>query len=542
MNKMYRNLMTALLFVALFAVYGCSSSNNNAGSSGSASADASAGASTGTAASAEPAAADLATELRFPLAQQVPTLDPHLALNTNVYVTFNIFEGLFAFDANFKPVPMLAESYDLSEDGKTYTFHLRHGVKFHNGKEMKAEDVVASLNRWKSVTGRAQASLGDSEFTIKDDYTVELALSEPRNDILAQLSHVLNNAAIMPKEVVEAAGPDGVKEYIGTGPFKFVEWKQDQYVHVAKFDDYQPVSAEPSGLSGKKEAFLKDVYFDIVTDSATRFSSFLAGTYDYVDVTLDNLPQVQGLSDVKLSKNLGSDINLVFNKKSPLFSNVKYREAVAAVLDADEILLGTVNSPELYRLNPSYMYPENTTWYSEAGKENYNQKNADKAKQLLQEAGYSGQEVTLLTTKELGGSFYNATIVVQKELEAIGVKTKLDINDFATLLKKRADPNAWDIYVGLFTMPSTPSQLLYLNPTYGFADDAKLAELTKQLTAAATDEEIKTANDALQQYEWEYLAAVKIGDTYSQSATRDKLTGLTTLAGYPNLANTKLAK
>mgnify|MGYP001222860292 CR=1 FL=1 len=537
MTKLYRHSFLALLILALFAVYGCSSNNGNGGAASGAPAS-----STGAAGSAETVSENLATELRFPLAQQVPTLDPHLALNTNVYVTLNIFEGLFAFDENFKPVPMLAESYDLSEDGKTYTFHLRHGVKFHNGKEMKAEDVVASLNRWKSLTGRAQASLGDSEFTIKDDYTVELALAEPRNDILSQLSHVLNNAAILPKEVVEAAGPDGVTEYIGTGPFKFVEWKQDQYVHLAKFDDYQSVEAPASGLSGKKEAFLKDVIFDIVPDSATRFASFLSGTYDYVDVTLDNLPQVQGLSDVTLNKNLGSDINLVFNKKSPLFSNVKYREAVAAVLDADEILLGTVSSPDLYRLNSSYMYPENTTWYSEAGKENYNQKNPDKAKQLLQEAGYNGQEVTLLTTKELGGTFYNATIVVQKELEAIGVKTKLDITDFATLLKKRADPNAWDIYVGLFTMPSTPSQLLYLNPTYGFADDAKLAELTKALTAASTEEEIKTANDALQQYEWEYLAAVKIGDTYSQSATRNKLTGLVTLAGYPNLANVKLSK
>jgi peptide/nickel transport system substrate-binding protein len=534
MNKLYRHSILVLLLVSLLAVYGCSSGNgnNNAASGADASAP-------GT---AEQAPENLASELRFPLAQQVPTLDPHLSLNTNVYVTLNIFEGLFAFDANFNPVPMLAESYELSEDGKTYTFHLRQGVKFHNGKELKAEDVTASLNRWKSLTGRAQASLGESEFTIKDDYTVELALSEPRNDIISQLSHVLNNAAILPKEVVEAAGPDGVKEYIGTGPFKLVEWKQDQYVHVAKFDDYQSVDTPASGLSGKKEAYLQDIYFDIVTDSATRFSSFLAGTYDYVDVTLDNLPQVEGLAGVTVNKNLGSDINLVFNKKSPLFSNIKYREAVAAVLDADEILLGTVNSPDLYRLNPSYMYPENTTWYSEAGKENYNQKNPDKAKQLLQEAGYSGQEVSLLTTKELGGSFYNATIVLQKELEAIGVKTKLDINDFATLLKKRADPNAWDIYVGLFTMPSTPSQLLYLNPTYGFAEDAKLAELTKQLTAASTPEEIKTANDALQQYEWEYLAAVKIGDTYSQSATRDKLTGLTTLAGYPNLANTKLSQ
>src|SRR5690606_7203448 len=107
-------------------------------------------------------------------------------------------------------------------------------------------------------------------------------------------------------------------------------------------------------------------------------------------------------SDVKVQKMLYGDINVVFNKKSPLFSNIKFREAVTAGMNAEEIMLGTVSDPDLYRLNPSYMFKENALFYSEAGSEKYNQNNQEKAKQLLAEAGYNGEEVVLLTSKDSG--------------------------------------------------------------------------------------------------------------------------------------------
>ncbi|SFF18819.1 peptide/nickel transport system substrate-binding protein [Paenibacillus algorifonticola] len=534
--KHYQKLGLIGLLSALLIVFGCSSNSSAPASSEGAAAPVESAAA-GTAAGEK-----LATELKYPLAQTIPTLDPHLSLGgSNSTIAVNIYEGLFAFNSKYEPVPMLAESYELSEDGKVYTFHLRKGVKFHNGKEMKAEDVAASLNRWKNTAPRAKSSFSDREFEVKDDYTIVLSSDVPRNDTLAQLSHVLNFAAIMPKEVVDAAGPDGVTEYIGTGPFKFVDYKTDQYVHVQKFADYQPVDAPADGFSGKKEALVNDLYFTLATDNATRFSSFLAKDFNNVDVSLDNLPQVESDPDVEIIKNLSTDFNLIFNKKAPLFSQLKYRQAVASVLDVDQVLLGIVSTPELYRLNPSYMYKENTKWYSEAGSEAYNQKNPDKAKQLLKEAGYNGEEVTLLTTKDTG-TFYNATLMVQAQLEQIGIKTKIDISDYATMLTKRADPNGWDIYVGPFLVPSTPSQLLYLNPTYGFADDAKLAELLEASTSAIGDDAIKAANDALQAYEWEYLAAIKIGDIYNYNAIRKNLVGLTFLSNIPNLANTKLVE
>ncbi|MDO3408250.1 ABC transporter substrate-binding protein [Saccharibacillus sp. CPCC 101409] len=534
--KSYRSRIGLTLGALLLAfASGCSDGPDTTGASSSAEAKAS-----------SPAAAvstdtqTQGTQIKYPLSQSLPTLDPHLSLGgSNATVVLNIYEGLFAFNENYEPVPMLAESFDVSEDGRTYTFKLRQGVKFHNGKEMKAEDVAASLNRWKDTAPRAKSSFGEASFKEDGDYTVVLELKDPKNDIQAQLSHVLNFAAIMPKETIDSALPDGVTEYIGTGPFKFVEWKNDQYVHLAKFDDYRPVSSEASGFSGKKEALVQDVYFTLATDNATRFSSFLAGDFDAVDINSDTLPQVENDPNITLIKDLSSDFNLVFNKKSELFSNVKYRQAVTAALDADQILLAVTSTPDLYRLNPSYMYKENAQWYSEAGSEAYNQKDPDKAKKLLEEAGYAGQTVRLLTTKETG-NFYNATLMLQSQLEQIGVKTQIDIYDYATMLTKRGEEGSWDLYLGPFLVPSTPSQLLYLNPTYGFADDAELAKLLQNATSAIGEDKIKQANDELQAYEWEYLAAAKIGDTYKYTAIRSDLKGLTLLGGFPNLANTSV--
>ncbi|MDF2662126.1 MAG: putative secreted protein, partial [Paenibacillus sp.] len=245
--RRYRHLLLVGLVAALFAVWGCSDKSSTDPGSGNAS--------SGTA--GDTAGQAVATDLKYPLSQTIPTLDPHLSLGgSNATVVLNVFEGLFAFNSKYEPVPMLAESYELSADGKTYTFLLRKGVKFHNGKEMKAEDVAASLNRWKDKAARAKSSFGDSQFAVQDDYTVLLNLKNPQNDTLAQLSHVLNFAGIMPKEVIDSAAPEGVNAYIGTGPFKIVEWKKDQLVHVTLFEQYQSLKTAADGFSGKKEALV----------------------------------------------------------------------------------------------------------------------------------------------------------------------------------------------------------------------------------------------------------------------------------------------
>src|SRR5699024_11213350 len=166
---------------------------------------------------------------------QPPTLDqPITNASSTRDVSRLMFEGLVTTNSDFEPTPMLAESIDISDDFKTYSFNLRQGVKFHNGEEMIAEDVLASMERWTEHATIAGTVNVDLEWTSEDDYTVVLNTSDAAPLILDSMSSAKYGAAIMPKDVVEEATEDGVQDYIGTGPYKFDEWVTDQYISFTK--------------------------------------------------------------------------------------------------------------------------------------------------------------------------------------------------------------------------------------------------------------------------------------------------------------------
>src|SRR5699024_2303906 len=124
----------------------------------------------------------------------------------------------------------------------------------------------ASMNRWLDNSPRARLLLDHAHFEAKDTYVVELTLEKRVSDVLDIMAGQGQFAAIMPKEQIETATPEGVAEIIGTGPFKFEEWKQDQYVHIVKYDDYQSREEEPSGYAGRREALVDDIYYHFVSD------------------------------------------------------------------------------------------------------------------------------------------------------------------------------------------------------------------------------------------------------------------------------------
>lgn len=192
------------------------------------------------AAPAAPEAVEYKTELNIAMNANPPSLDVP-AVNSNIVggIGMHIFEPLFSLNAESQPTAVLADSYTVSEDGKVYTIKIRQGVKFHNGQEMVADDVVASMTRWLEKSGKAAPLLGGSTFEKVDDYTITMTMPEAYSDALNVLAGNIQWAAIMPKSVIDAATEEGIGEYIGTGPYKLAEWKQDQYVHLTKYEDYQ---------------------------------------------------------------------------------------------------------------------------------------------------------------------------------------------------------------------------------------------------------------------------------------------------------------
>ncbi|MEG0260626.1 MAG: ABC transporter substrate-binding protein [Lysinibacillus sp.] len=464
--------------------------------------------------------------LNIAITAQPPTLDSAMTVSSAALgIALNVYEQLYVMDANYKPTPMLAESVKQSEDGLTYTFKLREGVKFHNDKEMTSEDVVASMNRWLVTSSRAKALLEGAKFEVVDKYNVNLTVTQPTSDVMILISSKAQFAAIMPKEIVEAAPAEGVQEHIGTGPYKFEEWKQDQYIHLVKNEAYQAVDIEPSGYAGRKDAPTKNLYYHFVTDHSTRIAGIQTGKYDVADsIPVENYDQLDADKKVELSTFPGGSLTAFLNTSQGVLANEKYRQAILAALNNEDIMLASFAKPELYSLAPGYMNANQEQWASEAGAELYNQGNQEKAKKLLKEAGYNGEEITLVTTKDYA-EMYAATIVIQEQLRQIGMKVKVENYDFPTFLETKNDPNKWDLFVASTGYQSTPPQLLAVTPDWaGLKNDEVKASLAA-IRSAATPEDANKEWDKLQGFLYELGSSTVIGHYNEVVALTNKIEG-----------------
>jgi len=458
-------------------------------------------------------------ELKIAYSAQPAELDPQTSVTfATTDVMRYVFETLVAYDSDFKVQPMLADSWEESDDGKEITFYLREGITFHNGKEMLAEDVAASMNRWVELPG-SRGNFADAVFEVIDDYTVVLNLQEPLSVALSTMAHAGGGApAIMPKDIIEEAGVDGqIDEFIGTGPYEFVEWKQDQHVHLTRYDDYQSRTEPASGLAGERKALVDDIYFMFVPDASTRVAGVQTGDYDVIHATpYDNVDQLENDPSLKTYAHTGGMLYLYFNKKKGLFADQTARQAIAPALDFADISHGVYGNDEFYTLGHSMMMEEQVQWSSDVGKEKYEEYDPEKSKQMLEEIGYDGEEVTLITSRDYI-EMYNAAIVIQKQLEEIGINVNLEVYDWAAFLDLyRDDPDAWDILTLLNTMVPDPASLESLEQ--GWIDSPELDDLLLDFRSRPSLDEAMSLYDDIQEWYWDYVPVIKISD-YNRIAT-----------------------
>ncbi len=152
---------------------------------------------------------------------------------------------------------------------------------------MTADDVVASLLRWRKYSTSGRAVVASATIVAKDKTTVVITLPKSSSALLPALAFPTQGAVIMPKEIIDEAGDGNVKSYIGTGPFEYVEWKQNQYIKLKKFAGYKSAPGPTDGLAGKKEALVDNLYLYMVSDAATRVAGVQSGEYD----AAEGLPQ-----------------------------------------------------------------------------------------------------------------------------------------------------------------------------------------------------------------------------------------------------------
>ena len=369
----------------------------------------------------------------------------------------------FEFNSSYEAVPHLAESYEMLDEGRTYSITLRQGIKFHNGKEMKSEDVIASLERWLRLngTGQSVAQYLD-KYSAEGDYKVNITFVEPYAPFLQMISANVSNQKLMirPKELCEKYSDSIMTEHIGTGPYRLEEYKPDQYILLKKYEEYLPAPGESSGLAGARNAIVERLKYVIVPELAVRVAGVQSGEYHFaMDISSDQYPVLS--KDSRIQTYITSpnyQLLLIFNQGGKIFRDVKARMAVAVGVDVEELASLGVGSKEFWHLNPC-LFAKTSQWYDEtAGEGVYNQKDLDRAKQLLSESSYNGSTVIIMNQRSNTVYVQTAT-ALKSQLEAIGFNVELELLDDATVVEKRKNTEGWDIIVNSFIAPDPDPQV-----------------------------------------------------------------------------------
>lgn len=459
-----------LSVLAGLGLAGCGGSNSDSGSAaGSASGD-----------------VDYRDELQVALPASPDGLDPHTTSSlVTVDIACNIMEPLFGLDSKYEPQPVLAKSYKVSDDGLVYTIELREGITFHNGKEFGPDDVVASMNRWLTVNDRAASLLPGAQFAKSGDHEVTCTLTAPATDFLTILGSHSQYPAIVPSEVIDAAGDTGISDYIGTGAYKLEEWKQDQYIHLTRNDDYQAAEGKTSGYTGKVTAPTKDIFYQFVTEGSTRVSGFETGEYDIADeIPTENYHDFDGNDDVKLHSHAAGVLTAFFNMNEGIFANEDIRKCALMAIDCKAAALAAYGEEELFTLDPNLGNPDNDQWSTDAGKKYFNQADPKGAKKALAKTSYAGETVKLLTTPDYK-EMYNATVALQEQLEKAGFTAEVESYEFATFMDIRSSkPDQWDLFVASTNYKPIPAQSLSVSKGfYGLSDEKALSLVAETRTA-----------------------------------------------------------
>jgi peptide/nickel transport system substrate-binding protein len=169
----------------------------------------------------------------------------------------HIFETLYAFDAAYNPQPLLASGETVKDGGKRLVITLRQDVVFHNGKQMTSADVVASLKRWGEFGSRGKLLMANAtSLEATGEYEITLQLSEPNGAWKSMLAYPEGGPVIYPGEIAGKAGdkPIDQKDYIGTGPYKFKEWRPNRYIELERFDGYKTRSRMAMPARGRRRS------------------------------------------------------------------------------------------------------------------------------------------------------------------------------------------------------------------------------------------------------------------------------------------------
>ncbi len=488
--------------------------------------------------------------LRAVVASDLKIIDPTW---TTAYVTIRhgylVYDSLFALNSKYEPKPQMVDTYTASPDAKNYSFTLRAGLKWHDGKPVLASDCVASIKRWAQRNAMGQhinACL--DRYEVVDDRTFHIILKKPFGLVLEALGGSEAPCFMFPSRIANAPIEQQITDPIGSGPFvmKRDEWQPGNKVVYVKNNDYIPRQEPPDYLAGGKVAKLDRVEWLYIPDNNTALAALQSGEIDYFEAPpLDFVPLMQQNPDLTVLTidNLGVQMIARPNSLYPPFNNYKARQALLYLTNQDESMQAVVGNPDYYKKScPTYFMcgSDNET---NAGAGPLMKPDLDKARALLKEAGYNGEPLVVLQPTDRP-QYTAAVTVLIAQLRKVGVTLDVQAQDWSTITARRAKTDApskggWNLFVTSQGGPDVASPLsnIWFNSAgkqanVGWPDDPKLEQLVDAWAREPDRAKRHALIDGIQEEAFVSVPYVNLGQFTQPIAFRSNIKGVL-VAGVP---------
>jgi peptide/nickel transport system substrate-binding protein len=483
--------------------------------------------------------------LRIVPHSNLAVLDP---IWTTAYMSRNhgymIYDTLFGTDENAKIKPQMVESWTESGDHRLWSFKLRKGLEFHDGKPVTGDDVIASLQRWGKRDAMGSALM---QFVQRMDSptpdTFRIFLGEACGFVLEALGKPSSNVPfIMPKRIAETDAFKQIEEHIGSGPYVFKkdEFKPGDKAVYTKFAKYVPRNEPPSGSAGGKNVYVDRVEWNLaLRDAQAQVNALQKGEVDIIEqLSFDHYESVKADTTLQLPKfaNLGLQYMARFNHLHKPFDNVKVRQAALAAMTQEPFLRAQVGVKELYKPCAS-MFICGTPFGSTAGSDIQAKSNMKKAQDLLKASGYDGTPIVIMKPTDLA-SIQKLPDVAAQLLRQAGFKVDLQAMDWQTLVGRRAkkdapDKGGWHMFLTAWQAFDVWNPIS--NPTmdtrgekstwFGWATDDKMVDLRNQLMRATDEAAKKKLGAEMHVRAFEIATHAPLGEFDAPMAARKNISG-----------------
>jgi peptide/nickel transport system substrate-binding protein len=502
----------------------------------------------------------LATALGSAFSQdKVLRVVPHSNLNildpiwTTQYMARNhgymVYDTLFGTDEKSRIQPQMVDKWTVSPDKRLWSFTLRDGVEFHDGKPVTGEDVIASLSRWGKRDAMGQKLM---TFVERMDSPApnqfRIFLREACGFVLEALGKPSSNVPfIMPKRIADTPADKQITEAIGSGPyiFKADEFRPGDKVVYVKNPKYKPRKETPSGTAGGKHVYVDRVEWNLaLRDAQSQVNALANAEVDVLEQpAFESYPSLQAVKAVHIvnSNPLGFQYMCRFNHLHPPFNNAKIRQAALAAFPQEPFLRAQVGIKEFYRPCAS-MFTCNTPYGSAKGSDIQAKSNMKKAQQLVKDSGYDGTPVVIIKPTDLA-AIQKLPDVAAQLLRQAGFKVDLQAMDWNTVVSRRAkkDPPAqggWNMFCTAWVAPDIWNPLA--NPAigalgekswFGWPADDKIESLRDQFARETDDAKKKALAEAIQARAFEIGTHAPLGEYVNPLAARRNVSGFVTGPG-----------